>query len=214
MLPYTVAQVTGATLGSWTSFVAYAPSIQTYKATQGLVRSTSVETARVFGEYFSPANLNWAQAFAVEALGTAILAATAFSLTHPLHQQQNDDNDNESENDQQSASQFRIPIPLVMGATVFGLISALAPLTQVRMNPARDFGPRLVAYAAGWTDVAFQPGWWIYAVAPMIGACLGVSLVDQVLLRQPIPTTTTSCTTRTTTWPKNKTEAASLQLCH
>ena len=52
-----------------------------------------------------------------------------------------------------------------------------AVLTQACFNPARDFGPRLVAYWAGWKTIAI-PGprggfFAVYIVAPMAGAVAG-----------------------------------------
>ena len=43
------------------------------------------------------------------------------------------------------------------GESITILIAVIAPLTQAGFNPARDFGPRLFAYAAGWGSVAI-PG--------------------------------------------------------
>ena len=57
-----------------------------------------------------------------------------------------------------------------------------APLTQAGFNPARDFGPRVVAYAAGWTGVAFTDSW-LYIVAPLVGAPVGGAVAD-FLFRQ------------------------------
>jgi glycerol uptake facilitator protein len=51
---------------------------------------------------------------------------------------------------------------------------------MIVVNPARDFGPRIVAYFAGWDLVAFQ-GWWVYMFAPIIGATLGGAFADKVL---------------------------------
>lgn len=94
-------------------------------------------------------------------------------------------------------------IPPLIGLTVGGLISVIAPLTQAgcklnvekelcddftfltgllllnTVNPARDFGPRLVAYCAGWKRVAFQ-GWWVYVLAPVIGAVVGAFAADKL----------------------------------
>jgi glycerol uptake facilitator protein len=63
--------------------------------------------------------------------------------------------------------------PVFIGATVTALIAVTAPLTQTGLNPARDFGPRLVAYFAGWREIA-NPGaeggfFWVYIAAPLMG---------------------------------------------
>jgi glycerol uptake facilitator protein len=47
------------------------------------------------------------------------------------------------------------------------------------INPARDFGPRLFAYVAGWDRSALpSPGnyWWIPIVGPLIGGVLGAGV--------------------------------------
>lgn len=102
-------------------------------------------------------------AFLVEALGTAVLSFVIFSLT----------------NKKNSTAKSGY-IPLLIGATVASLIASLAPLTQAGFNPARDFGPRIVAFLAGWKTVAFQ-GWWVYVFGPIFGAVVGATLADKVL---------------------------------
>ena len=66
------------------------------------------------------------------------------------------------------------------------LISVIAPLTQACLNPARDVGPRLVAYVAGWGAIAI-PGprsfLDVYVAAPIIGAIAGGGLYERVLRR-------------------------------
>ena len=82
------------------------------------------------------------------------------------------------------APEFR----LLIGFTVAALISLFAPLTQAGWNPARDFGPRLVAYFAGWGEIAIpgpRAGFWAYIAGPMLGAPLGAALHE--LLIKPAP---------------------------
>lgn len=169
VVPYTMAQLTGSTVGSAVAYTMHSSCIRDYEEHQEIVRSSSVETARVFGEYFD--SLTVGQAFGVEALGTAILAATAFASTSTMASQH------------QSTATAKLSVPLIMGGTVFGLINWLAPYTQCGMNPVRDFGPRLVAYAAGWTDVAFTDCW-VYILAPIVGALVGAGLVEGILDEQ------------------------------
>lgn len=97
-------------------------------------------------------------AFIAEVFGTGILAFVIFALTHPK-------NDTMKEG-------F---IPPLIGLTVGSLIAIIAPITQAGFDPARDFGPRIVAFLAGWKVVAFK-GWWVYVLAPILGA-----IADKIL---------------------------------
>ena len=59
------------------------------------------------------------------------------------------------------------------------MISVIAPLTQAGLNPARDFGPRLFAYFAGWGPIAI-PGprggfFTVYILSPIIGGLIGAA---------------------------------------
>lgn len=58
-------------------------------------------------------------------------------------------------------------IPPLIGLTIGAWIAVFAPFSQAGWNPARDFGPRLVAWAAGFGSVVIpgpQGGFWIYIV--------------------------------------------------
>jgi glycerol uptake facilitator-like aquaporin len=76
--------------------------------------------------------------------------------------------------------------PAFIGLTVAVLISVIAPLTQACFNPARDFGPRLFAFLAGWGPIAL-PGprdtgfLTVYIIAPVSGAIVGSGLYSHLL---------------------------------
>ena len=78
---------------------------------------------------------------------------------------------------------------LIVGFAVFAIGTSLGANTGYAINPARDFGPRLFAYFAGWGKVALPgtynaPGFhfsnyfWIPIVGPLIGGIIGVLLYD------------------------------------
>ena len=66
--------------------------------------------------------------------------------------------------------------PVFIGLTVTLVICLIAPLTQAGLNPARDLGPRIIAWLAGWGDAAFPDRcggfFWVYMLAPVIGGQL------------------------------------------
>jgi MIP family channel proteins len=64
-----------------------------------------------------------------------------------------------------------------IGLTVAFDILAGGPITGASMNPARSFGPALVAGHWEWH--------WAYWVAPILGACAGALLYHHVLLDAP-----------------------------
>jgi glycerol uptake facilitator protein len=106
-----------------------------------------------------------AMAFLAEFLGTLILALAVFAMT-------------DERNSAAPAARFA---PVFIGLTVAILICVFAPLTQACFNPARDFGPRVVAWAAGWDTIAI-PGpngsgfFTVYILAPIAGAIAGGGL--------------------------------------
>ncbi len=193
VMPYVIAQTAGAFIAASILFYLFSGFIAAKESDKKVTRGTpgSVVTAMCYGEYFpNPGSLasgkepydaerhailrsrfSHTQAWLAEFLGTTILAAVVFALTDSRNQ---------------AAPKSNLA-PVFIGLTVSALISFLAPLTQACFNPARDFGPRLFAYLAGWGPVAL-PGltdtsWLtVYIVAPILGAIAGGALQRFVLV--------------------------------
>ncbi len=180
---YWVSQMAGGVMAGATIWWLFGNFISRFEATNGLVRGEpgSQHSAMVFGEYFPNPDvfgtgasaqdlISPTGAMVVEAFGTGVLVLLIFSLV-----------------DKRAGglSPGRLA-PLFIGFAVAILISLFAPLTQGGWNPARDFGPRLVALAAGWGSIAIpgpQNGFWVYIVGPLIGGPLGAA-VHEILLRR------------------------------
>ncbi|KAL3945607.1 MAG: hypothetical protein SGBAC_000347 [Bacillariaceae sp.] len=164
VLPYSIAQLVGAVLASAVNLAIYGTTIAAYEKANGVVRAAAsgLASAKAFGEYYvDPVGAG--VAFLAEAFGTGVLAFVIFSLTN-----------------RKNSTAKTGYVPLLIGATVGSMIATLAPLTQAGFNPARDFGPRIVAFLAGWKTVAFR-GWWVYVFGPIVGAVVGATLADKVL---------------------------------
>jgi len=76
--------------------------------------------------------------------------------------------------------------PLIVGFVVAAIGMSYGANAGYAINPARDLGPRLFTYAAGWDSLAF-PGsvsgafsayWWIPIVGPLIGGVIGILVYD------------------------------------
>lgn len=187
--PYIVSQLVGAFAAAATLFVLFGPFLAAREQEKGVKRGYpgSEITAMCYGEYFpSPGPLANSPgpyseeahkqlcgmvcertAFFAEALGTAILALVVFAVT-------------DARNNGGPGGRLA---PVFIGLTVSALISVIAPLTQACFNPARDFGPRLFAYFAGWGSIAI-PGptptgfLTVYIAAPVVGALIGAAIYD------------------------------------
>jgi glycerol uptake facilitator protein len=192
VIPYIVAQLLGAMLAAALLFVIYGPTLREKEDKLGVKRGElgSIITASCYGEYYPApggvltaegkwSDANWEvfqaratflQAFVAEVFGTAVLTLVVFAVSDPKN----------------LAAPSGYLAPLVVGLTVAALISVTAPLTQCCLNPARDFGPRLFAFLAGWGSAAI-PGpnghgiITVYIVAPILGAILGGGLYINLL---------------------------------
>ena len=173
VVPYWIGQLAGAFCAAAVLFVLFSPTMKAHE-----YESNSIVTARCYGEYYSSPhavadgdwqnNRDWEKqvpmhaAFLAEAIGTFFLAFIVFALI-------------DHRNGARPAAHLT---PLFIGLTIAMLISLIAPLTQACFNPARDFGPRLFAFLAGWGSTAI-PGpnghgfWTVYIVAPCVGSVLG-----------------------------------------
>jgi glycerol uptake facilitator-like aquaporin len=69
----------------------------------------------------------------------------------------------------------------LIGVLIAVIGAATAPLTGFAMNPARDFGPKLFTYFAGWGNIAMTGGreipyFIVPLIAPVIGGILGAAI--------------------------------------
>nr|CAB3222686.1 aquaporin-3 [Phallusia mammillata] len=76
--------------------------------------------------------------------------------------------------------------PIIIGFVVFVLGLSYGVNCGYAINPARDFGPRLFTYFAGWGNAVFtEPGgmhwWWVPIVGPLIGGSLGAVIYKLVV---------------------------------
>lgn len=172
---YCLSQLGGAFLAGLLVYGLFSASIAHYEALHGIVRGSalSVKTAMMFGEYYpnpgSSAVVSMPLAIASEALGTFLLVLMIFALTSGCNVGRPDD----------------ALAPVFIGLTVTSIICLIAPLTQAGLNPARDLGPRLVAWMMGWNDAAFpdQHGGfvWVYLFGPLVGAAMAAVFFVRIL---------------------------------
>ncbi|MET7377951.1 MIP/aquaporin family protein [Streptomyces sp. NPDC005526] len=76
--------------------------------------------------------------------------------------------------------------PLLVGFAVAAIGMSYGANAGYAINPARDFGPRLFTWVAGWQDLAlpgtlsgaFSDYFWIPIVGPLVGGVIGVLVYD------------------------------------
>ena len=181
---YIVAQFAGGILAGLTIYLLFGPSISAFEGAHSIIRGTaeSVSTARMFGEYYqnagSSAVVSLPLAIGAETFGTFLLLLMIFALTEGCNVGRPDD----------------AIAPMFIGLTVTSIICLIAPLTQAGLNPARDFGPRLVAWLVGWDKAAFpdQVGgfFFVYILGPMLGGVIAsiffVHILEPAMKHSPV----------------------------
>ncbi len=176
LLPYSLAQLIGAILAGLTLFILFEPSIHRFeKDTLGLdanlyglaVEPYDAYTAQMFGEFFpNPGyadmiEISWPLAMMAEGVAAFLLLIFIFWIVKDI-------------------DRMTWRPAILIGLTVTLLICIFAPLTQCGMNPARDLGPRLVAYFSGWAGAALpspaHAALSVYMIGPLIGGALAAGV--------------------------------------
>ncbi len=186
VIAYLAGQFAGAFLAGLVLYLLFSPSIAAYELSHHILRGTpaSVKTAAIFGEYYAPpgssAVVSLPLATITEAFGTFLLVMMIFALTEGCNVGRPD----------------AALAPVFIGLTVTSIICLAAPLTQAGLNPARDFGPRLVAWMMGWGPAAFpdQVGgfFYVYILGPIAGGA-SASLIFIHFIEKLMKTPTCSC---------------------
>jgi glycerol uptake facilitator protein len=175
VLPYWGAQVVGGFVGAALVFLVYHNAINAFELAAKAPRSAgnSLATYSIFATF--PAKY-----FGGGTLGPLIdqIVGTAFLLMFVV-----------AVIDARNAAVQSNLTPLVIGLVVLAIGDSFGANAGYAINPARDFGPRLFAYFAGWGKVAlpgsysapgfhFSDYFWIPIVGPLIGGIIGVVIYD------------------------------------
>ncbi|PIJ49901.1 aquaporin [Erwinia sp. OLTSP20] len=172
VIPYIIAQVAGAFCAAALVYALYYNLFYDYEQTHQMVRGStqSLELAGIFSTYPNP-HISVGQAFLVEAVITAFMMGLIMALT--------DDGNGLPKG----------PLaPLLIGLLIAVIGASMGPLTGFALNPARDFGPKLFAFFAGWGKVAFTgakdiPYFLVPVFGPIVGASLGAFTYRSLIAR-------------------------------
>jgi len=176
VLPYVVAQVLGAFVGAALVFLVYFNAIDQFNFLNRTPRSggQALATYSIFATF--PAGYfhgGYAGPLIDQIVGTAFLLIFVVALI-----------------DLRNTAVGSNLAPLAIGLAVAAIGMSYGANAGYAINPARDFGPRLFAYFAGFGKVAlpgtfnngsgfaFSNYFWIPIVGPLIGGVIGVVLYD------------------------------------
>ncbi|MGC2300353.1 MAG: MIP/aquaporin family protein [Acidobacteriaceae bacterium] len=158
VLPYCIAQTIGAIAGACIVYLLFTPVIDRFNLANQFTRAGG-GAAGVF--FTHPAlGISVIHAFSDEIILTAFLIFGIFAVT-------------EQYNEMAPGANFGA---LIIGFLVAAIGASMGYLEAWAINPARDFGPRLFAFFAGWGSSAFpSPGsyWWVPVAGPLLGGALG-----------------------------------------
>lgn len=158
VLPYFGAQVLGGFAGAAVVYALYLPVINLFNASHHLTRAAGGAAGVFFthpGLAITPMH-----AFLDEIVLTAILLFGIFAITEKFNEQAPGANSG----------------ALIIGFLVATIGASMGYLEAWALNPARDFGPRLFCFVAGWGGAAFpspQGYWWVPIAGPLLGGALG-----------------------------------------
>ncbi|XP_060915842.1 aquaporin-10b [Labrus mixtus] len=162
---YVFFQLFGAFLAAATVALQYHDAIRAYGGGQLTVTGPTA-TAGIFSTYPSDYLSVWG-GVVDQVIGTAALLLCVLAL-----------------GDQRNTSLPDSFQPVLVGAVVLVIGISMGSNSGYALNPARDFGPRLFTYIAGWGVDVFRAGdgwWWVPIVAPCVGALLG-TLIYQLMI--------------------------------
>ena len=162
VFPYTVAQVAGAFVAAAIVYFTYH---EAFAAFDGGVRQVVGDqgTGGIFSTYPRPFLSTFPGGFVDQVVGTAILMAGILAIS-----------------DARNVPPPAGLAPLLVGLLVLGIGASFGFNSGYAINPARDFGPRLLTLLTGYETAMYDQNgtlyFWLPIVAPIIGGLVGGAL--------------------------------------
>jgi glycerol uptake facilitator protein len=168
-----LAQLLGAFVGAALVYFNYHDAISSFEHAQKITRgaTNSIPTFSIFGTFPAPYFSSWFGPFMDQVIGTAFLVAFIFAVT----------------------DEFNAPVksnlaPLIVGFIVVAIGISYGANAGYAINPARDLGPRLLAWVEGWKSIAIPGNYgnvnsymWIPIVGPLVGGAVGGFVYDRLI---------------------------------
>ena len=161
VVPYSLAQTAGAFAGAALVYWNYRPAF--HKADPLLDHTAGVfATFPAFPQVLSAGLFD-------QILGTALLMGLILAVTDPRNQ-----------------APVANLAPFVIGLIVVAIGMSIGGMHGYAINPARDFGPRLLTVVAGFKNNGLTHGppvFWVPIVGPLLGALVGGAMYDHGIRR-------------------------------
>jgi MIP family channel proteins len=168
VLPYMAAQIAGAFTGAAVTYLTYRAAFDRFDGGTRQVTGAKA-TAGIFATYPQDFLRTFPDGLIDQVVGTALLIALIFALT-----------------DQKNLAPEGRIVPIHFGLLVVLIGMTFGFNAGYAINPARDLGPRLFTFVAGWGSDVFRAGnhwWWVPIVGPLVGGVLGGAIYDQLIGR-------------------------------
>ncbi|KAG0148616.1 hypothetical protein CROQUDRAFT_75289 [Cronartium quercuum f. sp. fusiforme G11] len=156
VIPYVIAQVFGAFTGSLITQTIYAHALDIYEGAKGL-RTINGPTA-TGGLFFTTPQpyMSHANCFFQEFLDATILLLMVFAL-----------------GDRQNVPTPNGTNPMIFMWVIIGIGASFGAQTGSAINPARDSGPRLMAWIFGYSSSVWTDGNFYWLWSPWLATCSG-----------------------------------------
>lgn len=163
VIPYWISQLLGAFMGALVVYIDYRQSINMFNDDNGVTRDGEggLDTLSIFTTFpAEAADGHWFTPFFDQVVGTFLLVFLIYALIDKM---------NVGFGGLAKISPFVVGLIVVAVGVSFGTNAGYA------INPARDFGPRVLTWFLGWGENAFPgPGnyWWIPIIGPLLGGAI------------------------------------------
>ncbi len=167
VIPYIIAQVSGAFCGAALVLLDYGSLINQHAeslVTEGKFDDLVSAKVSLDGIFFTHPRIDLQTGFIDQVIGTALLLFLIRAVT-----------------DTRNNAAIANLGPFIVGLVVVVIGQSFGTMAGYAINPARDFGPRVLCYVSGWGLAPFTEDggyWWVPIVAPIIGALIGIFLYD------------------------------------